>query len=931
MGKLYPCQTTFLKIIVLGEEIMLGIKQSAMVDAESKSNITISPYFLIRVAGLSTKSLKDMRIDSTMEFIEKRDILKQYLFELTPQLINLIEKQVPLLVSDEKRKYLINYKRDVFNGRKPRVSIDALTDVLPHSLLQLMKRWEESHEKMEDLYRIAESAFEQELFKSREILQKVVSHKNFLQGIALSSQDLFSKLLKYIKTPIEQHNARLRKVEYSISSFLSRTILKTSPFSTFTSVGFGFWEEEGNSEFEINNIESKGFIQINYANVLRVVDALSNDPDIRKLMNFKINSSLVVSDGKIRLLRRIDSSTHRARVHKTLESVLSFNSNPTIETMLGIYKENQNHSINFESLKQRINSKTNIALESIEKFIEKLIEIQVLEVDLPFYQQDPDLMDSVLKLLDHFSTPVAKFVQEQLYKIQSLLNSYLKASVHERGSILGQMKNIFENIFRALKTNIPEESLKMLVYEDEILPNFGTMSKQKWNEYLANLAAYQSISPLFDIKFRLQSEIADKFIEMYGEDGICDNSNEFLSELSKIFTKYNRSLLPTEILADLEIQSENQNIKDLISLKKEFGMTLAKRMQEEDEVILTPEEMEHFCQRIPKAIRKRPISHDCFVQLGNKSGLLTVNSMFVGFATFFSRFLKYVEGTEYLKQVFKQLKDIFPDQAVAEQASVFGFNANLHPEIVPYDLHVPTLGMSRSDKGNIHIINWDDITIVYDKELDRVALEHPELGRVNVLYAATLTPRLLPFLVGAIVTLFTNGSVQNNLFMFGEALLLEEKRKEVRNYPRVRVGNIIISRKKWVIPRSKLLGHVENESDFQLFHRMHEWRKALGIPNRMFFRFFPENDNENPWLKVSGIVPNETSTPIDLTDFKPQFVDFENPLFVKFFEKRVNTVPMGIVVEEMVPDLDDLILHGPDGPVVTEFLIELNRIPMEEI
>ncbi len=443
--------------------------------------------------------------------------------------------------------------------------------------------------------------------------------------------------------------------------------------------------------------------------------------------------------------------------------------------------------------------------------------------------------------------------------------------------------------------------------------------------------AYQSIAPIFDVKFRIQSAIAQKFIEMYGEDGVCDKPGQFLSTVVPTLTEFYSAFLPTALPKDLELKNELKPIRILNELQREMGELLLERFKnEQEEVHLTHEELTSFAERIPKEIARRPLSHDCFVQLVSRSDgedLLVLNQMYLGNTTFFTRFLSYFPEEEITQLLRNYLSTLYEKEGVlAEISGVYGFNANLHPPLTPYELSLPMLSPTR-DKGEK--INWEDLVMVYNKEKDRVILRHPELGEVTTLFLGTLIPMLIPFVVNFMATNFSNGHFSNWFHLFAEQKLTEEEKQQVRVYPRISVGRVVVARKKWIFPRSQLVYREARDDEFSYFTRVHEWRKKWDLPDRLFFRLAAERQSEESTFSLDPQATANTEE-IDFTDFKPQYLDFENPLLVRMFGKMIADNSYYVIMEEMLPDIDNLALSSDGSSYVSELLVELSRPGLRE-
>lgn len=894
-------------------------------------NITtqLAPYFLIRTGGMPIDGLLAMRATETMDCLYALSSIKEHLKRITPDLVERIEKEVPNLTRDDLRNKLIKYKRDMFNHRRPKTrAVDFVTE-LPQPILAEMEKWEEDYERIQDLHAQAKAAFENEQTAGRRVLQTTVNHHNFLNGILLTSSDLFEKVTKYIQTPIEEQNARLRKVEYTLATLLTRVAAKTSPFSTFSLVGQGLLEPRAQlAETALPSFDYESKVRINWTPVLRVLDGLLKHPDIRQILSYRVSRTSRVEQNRLVMIQRKDNPTNRPRVFRTTESPVSMDFNPAMQMVFNIIRANEDQTMLYSDLIDEM-SKAG-PRDAITKFINQLIDIQVIEPTVEFPEQSEDIIASVLAIIESWQPEVAVQSAAGLRAIGGMVEQYKRVALLERSALLESIRKQFEAICDIVGIPTTARSLGLLLYEDAILPDATRVPKEEWDEILSDLSFYQGLAPIFDVKFRLQSVISKMFVDQYGEDGICTDTGEFVRNLIPIHTDFIKPMIPGQLFADLEVGNDNPNIRALNDLKIEFIELINRRYDEDgDELVLTREELAPLIERIPASIRNRPLSHDFFAQWvkSDKTNLMVINQPYFGYLTFMSRFVEYFQDNGMVDKLRKYLSDMFSQTGTwAEVSGVYGFNANLHPRLAPYEMSFPAVSFARQEEGVVPTVDWRDFSFFYDKETDRVMISHKEIGRMNALYLGTLVPLMLPTIVRTLMNMFSNANMIESYQTIREHELSEEvKQSEVRRYPRIRFGQVVVSRKKWMVPRALLPLKEAKESDYDFFFRIHEWRMGLELPSRVFIRFVPMTDKENPLLSMMDREAAQNAADIDFTDMKPQYMDFENPLMVRLLGKLIVDGKFGLVIEEMLPDVDQLPVSTEQGSYVSEVIVEMSK------
>jgi hypothetical protein len=106
----------------------------------------------------------------------------------------------------------------------------------------------------------------------------------------------------------------------------------------------------------------------------------------------------------------------------------------------------------------------------------------------------------------------------------------------------------------------------------------------------------------------------------------------------------------------------------------------------------------------------------------------------------------------------------------------------------------------------------------------------------------------------------------------GDAIALE----------RLRIGNVILRRRRWISPAQPLLQKISVDSDARSFEVLNRWRLSLGIPDRVFVVEKIQNDYLDDY-------------------YKPQYIDFTSPMFLSVFRSVLASGIRQINVDEMLP------------------------------
>ncbi len=103
---------------------------------------------------------------------------------------------------------------------------------------------------------------------------------------------------------------------------------------------------------------------------------------------------------------------------------------------------------------------------------------------------------------------------------------------------------------------------------------------------------------------------------------------------------------------------------------------------------------------------------------------------------------------------------------------------------------------------------------------------------------------------------------------------------------RLTLGNLVLLRKRWIVPPDALPGAADKLSGVKAFTAINNWRIELGIPDRVF------------------VIERIAHSPVVIS--KPQLIDFTSPLFVNVFSSILQSPVPALIMEEVLPDMHAL-------------------------
>lgn len=332
---------------------------------------------------------------------------------------------------------------------------------------------------------------------------------------------------------------------------------------------------------------------------------------------------------------------------------------------------------------------------------------------------------------------------------------------------------------------------------------------------------------------------------------------------------------------------------------------------------------------VESGIRKKSFertSFGMFIQLftveneaGNEQLKGVVNGAFPGFGRMMSRFLHLFDEklTEKLRSWNFRLAQ---DDLLVENCDASCFNANIHPPLMPGEIRMPgsqnTLPVEKQvpitdlfvqeKNGQLFLKNQRNNKIIYTFDLGfQGGKGHSEL--FQLLSWFTLARFIYPY------TLIS--TINEHVLQQAEKGETKKKKTDVVVYPRIEYDNkLVLQRKHWTVPVSKLPVQKQQESNGSYFLRVNWWRKNYGIPSEVFVTVYERTLVNKP-------TGSKKQKRVGRDDYKPQYIDFNNPLLVNLFSKLVNKVPESMKIEEMLPRSDQLFKIG-NKKFVTEHMIQ---------
>lgn len=903
--------------------------------SEQDFQSSVSPLFLLRVAGLPFDEIDELRFAEVADWRDRALALEERLLQGKDEAVAILHKAVALHKEDQAlRRRLIQLKRDLFNLRLADGIEQArsLLNVLPPEKAPQLNAWLDLCESYQQTLAAGPRIFARELAEKRSIFKKIIATPDFRKGLLLSSTLLDQAVERFLASDNLHPNREARTVERSLSEYLLRASCKTSPFSTFTSVCIGeFAERGGHMVYKMESMEKKSFIRLNVGILSRLSSLLLQNAEARRAMQVQVIRDWRLQGNRVQYMRRRqeiedveDTIMLLDLVHESLFSLPAGRLLRDILALLG-----DGHSMLFNDVVCSLcaHERYHGAEREIEAYLSHLLQlgfllVPALQVDI-HSQHPPRTYRAELQAI---SSPLTAALAQHLETIEREVESYACAELAERRTLLSSVRKELESCFHLLGQAQPALP-RSILYEDTTLrPQKLTLPLQEsdWRGPLTDLAEFQRLLPLFQSDLPLKLLTRGYFRARYGQGAHTDDFLAFAHAfLQDYFGPYQKDAVRRRVL-DGSGHFKRHELSTLFPLPElnrldegrqavadYLNTAWAKLPEERTELVLGDDFLETISSYVPR-MHEELQAHAFFAQFARISPepLLVINQVFSGLTPMFSRFAHCFSGAQdpqMAATLRATLAELQPQGAVfAELKGGYdATNLNLHPAITAYELVCPGERSTRPPEQQIPL---SDLSLLDDERANRLRLYSRRLGKeVIPLYLGFLLPLVLP----DIQQILLQFSYQNlpilNLWA-GVTPPCKPAQDAVAFYPRLRYKHLVLQRAQWRMPATVIPRRAEGMSEAEFFLTLSRWRKEYALPARVFFTATHDETEQKGWAA-----------------HKPLYLDFENFFSFSLLAATMRKNVSQIIMREMLPGREDLWFAEGGHPYVSEFVLEMNR------
>lgn len=861
-------------------------------------SVDLYPRALIRAGGAAATVLEQLRIQGLAPVLD----LQRRLECLRQRVRDELYELVPAISDDQARWCVLAIKRAL---------------ATEEGVLQLFTGdWQEglpprAMESCEPLERLAASYLsELERFRTgfevghaaiRQRFRSLLDGASMLNGVMLASPALYGASRTYRKGEGPVSSARNRRQEEALMAYYTRAATKTSPFSTLTYTGEVVWEEGPTVPARIGPESRRGCLHFNRAALDRLLVSLRQDPELRRHCAVTLNTTALHRGAELLYYSdRPKVASSRAAWAVQDEEIARMELTPAVALAIEAVEASPGRPL--VEVVERLCEKADAPAGEVETFLSALVDRGLLRLHLPVHEFSLSYIGDLARWALQIGTPAAKDLGSALVEVGRMVDAMAVARPEDRPRLLRRMERAFRRAEEVAGVEPPYED--QLVYEDAILaPPALRLGRDHLTAHLGDLALYAQVSSVFQAAHVRKAEYAEFIESRWGSPAVVP----FL-EFAKAFFE----------------SVENGRTGDLLSqgprveaLRRRQGVVIdalkAATRHDGTQTIISPEVLRAQLSAIPApdAIE----SAGFFLQVpAGADHPIKVNLSVQGYGRYYSRFAHLLSdgptsGGSLVSHMRGDLKRYSrEDTLLVDIGAVFGNNANLRSMFLDDAIQWPSVFL-RSDMG---LISLAELEVRLGAGPPQVV--HAATGRaIRPCHFGFLVEQWLPKLARLLIDF---GPERPAAIPWQH--VLPDDRDEPNHRRRVYFGDLLIHREGWRAHQDDLPVRAPDTPDWQYFIELNGWREAQGIPRQVFVSI------DRHLLGKKGGEEARRRDPRGQFKRKPQFIDFENPLFLARMERVIRLCTESLVLEEVYPPLDEQLGYDGDDRYVTELIVQVS-------
>ncbi|OEV06303.1 lantibiotic dehydratase [Streptomyces nanshensis] len=893
--------------------------------------------FMLRTAGLPLESVHALRASGSVQWAEEVLAAEERLLRRAAALSDVLHGLVTTTgaaergTGDQLRRRLLTLRRQMFNNRLPEDPAAAaeLVRSLDAGAGERTAEWLEERRRLQELRDRGAQLLAADGERSRAALRELMAEPRLRLGLLLASPTLDGQLEGYLRRAAagEQPDKRMRKIERSLMAYVYRTACKTSPFSTFTGVATGLFEEDGDDAVISLGDRWESHVRLSVVVLGRLTELIVADPARRAGLPVRLASGWGREADRVRYVRRsVTAGDDSATVtFDAAEDRLYFlRRSGILDRLLGLFEDRT--ELRHHELADWLSREHDAPPEQCESYLSALHQLGMIQVpclDTDVHSSDPLL--SFQRALRGVGRPWADRVADELEGPAAVLAAYPRADAGERARLLRELREMLHRVQSGLgasRAALPQTVL----YEDA---RAGAGLPCRWRGLGGRtgreLRRLESVLPAFDVTLPQRVTFKGFFVARYGTGGRCDDLLGLVHDFHEdFFDQYlsftakrrpfgdDGEYVPEENWLGLPgIRAVDSARRTFVRRMRELWDGWRERGRDDAELHLEEQHLEEVAAQLaPLSARFAPQTHH--LQLGQQDGtpLVVVNRSYGGLSFPFSRFthLYDEEGPDagLAAGLRGTAEAVTPPGAVLAEVTggAVTSNLNLHGRLTGHEIVCPGETSTVPEESRIHL---EDLYAEHDEAADRLVLRSRRLGREVVpVYLGYLVPLALPEIPRTLLLLSPTSMARTDVW---GGVPEGPAHCGVTVRPRVRHGSLVLSRRSWSTTAARLpaRARTNGEGEHRWFLEWQRFRREHALPAQVFATVTTAGPRGGGASKSAS---------------KPVFVDFASVLSLAAFEGLVKDGEDRVVLREMLPAEDGLHVRSERGAHVAELAVE---------
>jgi hypothetical protein len=760
-----------------------------------------------------------------------------------------------------RRQRILDLKRAIYNNRPP----GSAAEFEPWPAATTA--WLDCRQRSSLARSVLTTGYESCLAQERAALAETVGTESFQLSLALTSPLVLEAVRRYANSG-GNPSKRDRKSERGILQHVTRAMVRTSPLTRFTAVGFGSWSAAGSPLDQVGFQRRKAHSLASTDRVLisGLVGALRPDGDPATV-------------GQSSMLRIGSTSVQFHHVDGPQVRVLSAPLTTELRTLLDLTAMGE---LRTDVLSRALAQRLPISVPDAERLVAGAVQAQILVPGVPLDEQAEDPLPAAIELL----RPDQPEAAAELAEMARELGRFPSTTVPERVALLNRLDSLQDRL-----TKLGSRPVQLHVNEDYVLEPI-VVSPAGYEQALADLADVTQFGSLFDRHQVLRALACVLFVDRFGPGAavpLIDHASDLVRGVLA-----REATLTSSTAADFG--PADGSLLELLTQRARAVQVVSDRLATHtgEELVLDPGLMADLADGLPERFERSPASYGLLVQ--PVDGRFILNDCYPGHGLLGVRFL----GAD--RDLGGRAAAVTARRATAqfgaggasprEDRGLHGVNINHR---------IPLL------ERTITAEDWLGIRLAHDPDRDELVLLDADGTRVSPISLGMRWLELLPAPLRLAMYLTETSRIMIDSFGWEQ---FPGPDSAATASPRLLVGQVVLQRRRWY-PGPDFPAVPGPEGAAQHLVDVTAWRAAHGVPEEIMIK------SDLGYGSLSRRDRNRTYL-LNRRREKPQYVDLASALAVRILPRLLDRRAPGSYLEEALPGVRA-------GRPASEWIIEFDR------